>query len=79
MTLNFETRNGVPQCTLENFQELSERHLLHGVVAQWAKEKPDAVAIINADTKQEITPGLQGHRFGPDSRHVQPGMATAEL
>ncbi len=52
----FAVRNGVPQCTLETYEkEFADRHLLHQVVAKWAKEKPEALAIINADTKQEIT------------------------
>jgi fatty-acyl-CoA synthase len=56
MTVQFETRHGVPQCTLENFErDFADRHLLHGIVAKWAKDKPEAVAIINADTRQEIT------------------------
>jgi len=56
MTVQFETRHGVPQCTLENYErDFADRHLLHGVVTRWAKKKPGAVAIINADTKQEIT------------------------
>ncbi len=56
MSVQFETLHGVPQCTLENYErDFADRHLLHGVVAKWAKEKPDTAAIINADTKQEIT------------------------
>jgi fatty-acyl-CoA synthase len=52
----FEVKKGVPQCTPENYeQDFADRHLLHQVVARWAREKPDALAIINADTKQEIT------------------------
>ncbi|MEJ2733930.1 MAG: class I adenylate-forming enzyme family protein [Anaerolineae bacterium] len=52
----FAVKNGVPQCTLENYeQDFAGRHLLHQVVAKWAREKPEALAIINADTKQEIT------------------------
>lgn len=52
----FQVRNGVPQCTLENYeQDFADRHLLHQVVAKWAREKPEALAIINADTKAEIT------------------------
>ncbi len=54
--MQFETRHGVPQCTLENFeQDFADRHLLHQVVAKWAREKPEALAFINADTKQEVT------------------------
>jgi fatty-acyl-CoA synthase len=52
----FDERSGVPQCTLQNYeQDFADRHLLHQVVAKWAKEKPEALAIINAETKQEIT------------------------
>jgi fatty-acyl-CoA synthase len=56
MIIQYQTRQGVPQCTLENYErDFADRHLLHGVVARWAKHKPGAVAIINADTRQEIT------------------------
>jgi acyl-CoA synthetase (AMP-forming)/AMP-acid ligase II len=49
-------RHGVPQCTLENLeQDFADRHLLHQVVAKWAAEKPEALAFINADTKEEVT------------------------
>ncbi len=52
----FEVRNGVPQCTLENYeQDFADRHLLQQVVAKWAKEKPEALAIINAETGQQVT------------------------
>jgi acyl-CoA synthetase (AMP-forming)/AMP-acid ligase II len=52
----FEMQHGVPQCTLENYeQDFAGRHLLHQVVAKWAKAKPDAPAFINAETKQEVT------------------------
>jgi len=50
------TRNGVPQYTLQHYEEdFADRHLLHGVVAKWAREKPNALAIINADTKAQVT------------------------
>lgn len=49
-------KNGVAQCTLENYErDYVDRHLLHGVVAKWARERPDAIAIIDADTKDEIS------------------------
>jgi non-ribosomal peptide synthetase component E (peptide arylation enzyme) len=52
----FATRNGVPQCTLQNYNDdFADRHTVHGVVAHWAREKPDAVAIVNAETRQAIT------------------------
>jgi len=49
-------RSGVPQCTLEHYErDYADRHLLHALVSKWAKEKPDALAIINADTGVEVT------------------------
>ncbi len=49
--VQFERRNGVPQMTLRHFEEdFADRHLLHGIVAKWARETPDAPAIVNADT-----------------------------
>jgi fatty-acyl-CoA synthase len=49
-------RKGVPQYTLEHFEkDFADRHLLHGCIAKWAKERPEKVAIINADTKKEYT------------------------
>ncbi len=52
----FALRNGVPQCTLANFeQDFAGRHTLQGVLAYWASRKPEAVALIAADTGQEIT------------------------
>jgi len=48
--------NGVPQYTLEHYeQDFADRHLLHGVIAKWARETPDAVAIIEVDTQTEYT------------------------
>jgi fatty-acyl-CoA synthase len=52
----FATRGGVPQCTLQNYDDdFAGRHTLHGVIAHWARRKPDAVVIFNADTRQETT------------------------
>ncbi len=49
-------KNGVAQCTLDNYEkDYADRHLLHGVLAKWAREKPDALAIIDADTTDEIS------------------------
>lgn len=49
-------RNGVPQYTLEHFEkDYADRHLLHGIIAKWAREKPDDPAIIVFDTKKEYT------------------------
>ncbi len=44
----------VPQITLEDYEHNPARHLLHGVVKTWAKEKPHAIALINANRHQEL-------------------------
>ena len=39
-----------PQLTLQDFEgRFRDRHLLHGVVEKWAREKPDNVALIDSD------------------------------
>jgi len=49
-------KNGVPQYTLENFEnDFADRHLLHGVISKWALEKPDHVALKVVDTGKEYT------------------------
>jgi acyl-CoA synthetase (AMP-forming)/AMP-acid ligase II len=49
-------RNGVPQYTLDHYErDFADRHLLHGCIAKWAKETPDKLALILADTKREHT------------------------
>lgn len=49
-------RNGVPQYTLEHFEkDFADRHLLHGIIAKWAKEKPDHNAIEVVDTGKNYT------------------------
>src|ERR1035437_4905111 len=46
----------VPQFTLDDYEkEFADRHLLHGVVAKWAKAKPDAVAIQSAEGNRAVT------------------------
>ena len=43
-------------CTLERYEtEFADRHLLHGVIAKWARERPDDLAIIDHDSSREIT------------------------
>jgi acyl-CoA synthetase (AMP-forming)/AMP-acid ligase II len=42
--------------TLAEFEErFADRHLLHGTVEKWAKERPDAIALIDFDRKQKTT------------------------
>jgi len=49
-------RNGVPQFTLDHYEkDYADRHLLHGCIAKWAKETPEKIAIINADTRKQYT------------------------
>ena len=46
----------IPQLTLDDYEsKYADRHLLHRVTAKWAREKPDALAIICAETDAAIT------------------------
>ena len=48
MAVENDRSHVIPQCTLRQFEEdFQARHLLHGVVAKWAAERPSATAIIN--------------------------------
>ncbi len=46
----------VPQFTLDDYEKVfADRHLLHGVVAKWAKAKPEAAAMVSADGNRAVT------------------------
>jgi fatty-acyl-CoA synthase len=46
----------VPQFTLDDYEKVfADRHLLHGVVAKWAKAKPKAPAIVSAEGDRVVT------------------------
>ena len=46
----------VPQFTLDDYEKVfADRHLLHGVVAKWAKAKPEAPAMVSADGNRAVT------------------------
>jgi acyl-CoA synthetase (AMP-forming)/AMP-acid ligase II len=46
----------VPQFTLDDYEKVfADRHLLHGVVAKWAKVKPEAVAMLSAEGDRAVT------------------------
>ncbi len=46
----------IPRFTLEDYETaFADRHLLHGVVAKWAKAKPEAPAILSSDGSRTIT------------------------
>ncbi len=48
--------NPSPRLTLQDFeQRFQDRHLLHGAVEKWAREKPEAVALIDADRNRKVT------------------------
>jgi acyl-CoA synthetase (AMP-forming)/AMP-acid ligase II len=48
-----DNRSGL---TLGDFEErFADRHLLHGVLEKWAREKPSAIALVDADRKQEVS------------------------
>ncbi|MHA1792073.1 MAG: class I adenylate-forming enzyme family protein [Promethearchaeota archaeon] len=44
---------GVPQITLEDYGKYP--HRMHDILAKWAKDLPDKVAIYDADDKKEVT------------------------
>ena len=46
----------IPQFTWQDYErDFADRHLLHAVVAKWARERPDQAAIIEFDTGREVT------------------------
>lgn len=46
----------VPAFTWEDYnRDFADRHLLHGVVAKWANERPNQAAIIEFDTGRHVT------------------------
>jgi len=46
----------VPQFTLDDYESVfADRHLLHTVVAKWAKAKPEAPAILSAESNRTVT------------------------
>jgi acyl-CoA synthetase (AMP-forming)/AMP-acid ligase II len=46
----------VPQFTLDDYEKVfADRHLLHGVVAKWAKAKPEAVAMLSAEGDRAVS------------------------
>ena len=48
--------DSLPSIKLDDFDgRFSDRHLLHGIVEKWAREKPSAIALIDADRKQRIS------------------------
>jgi acyl-CoA synthetase (AMP-forming)/AMP-acid ligase II len=48
--------HNMPRLTLNDFAErFVDRHLLHGIVEKWAREKPSAIALIDADRKQQVS------------------------
>ena len=46
----------LPQLTLDDYnQQFADRHLLHGVVAKWASERPESVALVSAESGRTVT------------------------
>jgi acyl-CoA synthetase (AMP-forming)/AMP-acid ligase II len=46
----------VPQFTLDDYEKVfADRHLLHDVVAKWAKVRPEAPALLSADGNRTVT------------------------
>ncbi len=47
---------GLPQFTLDDYNHrFADRHLLHGVVAKWAAEKPDAPALVSSEDGRTVS------------------------
>jgi acyl-CoA synthetase (AMP-forming)/AMP-acid ligase II len=46
----------VPQFTLDDYERIfADRHLLHDVVAKWAKARPEALALLSAEGSRAVT------------------------
>lgn len=46
----------IPQFTLDDYEkDFADRHLLHGVVAKWARERPDASALLGAESSRAVS------------------------
>lgn len=46
----------IPQFTWQDYErDFADRHLLHAVIAKWARERPGDLAIIEFDTGREVT------------------------
>lgn len=46
----------LPQLTLDDYNtRFADRHLLHNVVAKWAKERPDTAALVAAESGRTVT------------------------
>jgi acyl-CoA synthetase (AMP-forming)/AMP-acid ligase II len=56
MTSVTMTTNQAPRLTLEDYeQRFQDRHLLHGTVEKWAREKPAAVALIDSERGRPVS------------------------
>ena len=54
--MNGDVRDVLSSYTLDRYEtEFADRHLLHGAVAKWAKETPDAIAIVDFDSGRQFT------------------------
>jgi hypothetical protein len=53
----------LPRFTPDDYEKVfADRHLLHGVVAKWAGERPAAPAILSAEGSRQVT-WSEFHRF----------------
>ena len=56
MTTELTYRDGVPQYTLLHYErDFGDRHLVHGCIELWARQRLDHVALIEFDTGREFT------------------------
>jgi len=62
----------VPQFTLNDYENIfSDRHLLHGVVAKWAKTRPEADALVSAGSGRTVTYRELDHTTTALARELQ--------
>jgi acyl-CoA synthetase (AMP-forming)/AMP-acid ligase II len=73
-------RENFPSLTLDDFEErFRDRHLLHGIVEKWAREKPSGIALVDADRKQEISwAAFDGMATGLALRLLECGFCKGE-
>ncbi len=46
----------LPRFTLDDYEKIfADRHVLHGVIAKWVGERPDALVLLSADGSRQVT------------------------
>ena len=51
-----DIRETLQAYSLERYEtEFADRHLLHGIVAKWAREAPERIALVDFDSGRKFT------------------------